>query len=682
MRIRNNISLLNSVNNLSNAVNLQSNSSYKLSSGNRLYSSKSDSAGLSISEKMKAQIRGLGQANRNSQDGISLVQTAEGALEEVHSMLQRMRILSVQSINGTYTDNDRDIINAEVSELLKEINKISDTTEFNKQKLLGGSTGSSGPTTIATYSLDNTALISVQNVSCLSMDEMQKDASPQKVYTSFDELRKDGLVDDNNKEINLSGNIRLENIGKLDNEKSYVIKCAAGTTLTLYNTEITTSDVPKSGITFEGTGNELIIEGSNSIFGGYGGAGINVADNVELTIKGTGTIEVQGGDGGAAIGGSTGQSCGKIVIESGNITVSGGYNGAGIGGGNGKSGGEIIISGGTVVVKDNKGDGAGIGGGANGDGGNVSISGGSVTTTGGYGGAGIGGGSGGSGGSVTISGGSVTSTGGGNGAGIGGGSTGDGGNVEISGGTINITGGENAAGIGGGANGSCDKDKITISGGSGSASGGLNAPGIGAGSGGTSTGTIAGSNSNASMDYNTDKKYEWPWTAPINPPGGGGSNGGTTGGGSSGGNTGGGGTTGGGTGSTNGKGIILQIGANQGNILHIDIDTINTDTLGITKLSTKTAKDAEDSIGLIDTAISKVSDVRSRLGAYMNVLSITTNYLNNTEENMQASQSRIADADYATEALEYARSNILIKAGQAMIAQNKQNTGNVLSLLN
>lgn len=672
MRIRNNISLLNSVNNLSNAVNLQSNSSYKLSSGNRLYSSKSDSAGLSISEKMKSQIRGLGQANRNSQDGISLVQTAEGALQEVHSMLQRMRILSVQSINGTYTDNDRDIINAEVSELLKEINKISDTTEFNKQKLLGGSTGSSGTTTIATYSLDNTA------ISCLSMDEMQRDASVQKVYTSLDELRNAGLITENgaNKTIKLSGNVRLEGI-KLD---ATTIECAEGTTLTLSNVQISASDNPYSALKFTGKNNELIVEGTNRLIGGYKASAINVNASTELTIKGTGSLRAEGNEGSAGIGGNDKESCGKISIESGTINVTGGYNGAGIGGGNGGSGGEISISGGTVTIEGSKGNGAGIGGGSGGSGGNVTISGGTVTSNGGGNGAGIGGGSGGSGGNVTITGGTVTSSGGVNGAGIGGGANGNGGNVTINGGTINITGGENGSGIGGGSGGAGGTTKIDYDKSSGSATGGVNAPGIGAGNGNNNQGTLE--NDNGSMKENGNI-YKWPYTAPTNPPGGGGSSGGTTGGGgSSGGNTGGGGTTGGGTGSTNGKGIILQIGANQGNILNIDIDTINTDTLGITKLSTKTAKDAEDAIGLIDTAISKVSDVRSRLGAYMNVLNITTNYLNYTEENMQASQSRIADADYATEALAYARSNVLIQAGQAMIAQNKQNTSNVLALLN
>ncbi|MEG0614760.1 MAG: hypothetical protein RR540_03310, partial [Oscillospiraceae bacterium] len=114
----------------------------KLSSGYRINKAGDDAAGLAISEKMRGQITGLGQAVRNSQDGISLLQTAEGALNETHSILQRMRELSVQSANGTYDDTtDRKQINKEMESLKAEIDRISTSTEFNGKKLLDGSMG-------------------------------------------------------------------------------------------------------------------------------------------------------------------------------------------------------------------------------------------------------------------------------------------------------------------------------------------------------------------------------------------------------------------------------------------------------------------------------------------------------------------------------------------------------------
>ncbi|HBY21398.1 MAG TPA: flagellin, partial [Clostridiales bacterium] len=117
MRINHNLMALNTYNNLSATGASQAKSMEKLSSGLRINRAGDDAAGLAISEKMRAQIRGLGQASRNAQDGISLLQTAEGALNETHSILQRMRELAVQSANGTMTDADRVNIQSEVSQL-------------------------------------------------------------------------------------------------------------------------------------------------------------------------------------------------------------------------------------------------------------------------------------------------------------------------------------------------------------------------------------------------------------------------------------------------------------------------------------------------------------------------------------------------------------------------------------
>ncbi|MDF2944216.1 MAG: flagellin domain protein [Herbinix sp.] len=114
-------------------------STEKLSSGYRINRAGDDAAGLSISEKMRGQIRGLDQASTNAQDGISLIQTAEGALQETHSILQRMRELAVQSSNDTNVTADRDSIKAELTSLTDEITRIATQTEFNTKKLLDGS---------------------------------------------------------------------------------------------------------------------------------------------------------------------------------------------------------------------------------------------------------------------------------------------------------------------------------------------------------------------------------------------------------------------------------------------------------------------------------------------------------------------------------------------------------------
>ena len=143
MRINTNVAAMNTYSRLTAANTAKSNSLAKLSSGLRINKAGDDAAGLAISEKMKAQIGGLTQAKRNAQDGISLVQTAEGALNESHSILERMRDLTVQGKNGTLTDEDRESINKELNALHSELTRISDTTEFNTQNLLG-STATTG----------------------------------------------------------------------------------------------------------------------------------------------------------------------------------------------------------------------------------------------------------------------------------------------------------------------------------------------------------------------------------------------------------------------------------------------------------------------------------------------------------------------------------------------------------
>jgi len=145
MRINHNIAALNTYRQLTANTLNASKSIEKLSSGLRINRAGDDAAGLAISEKMRGQIRGLEQASRNAQDGISLIQTAEGALNEVHSILQRMRELATQAANSTNTGADREQLQKEFNQLTSEINRIGNTTEFNTQKLLNGNVSGASP---------------------------------------------------------------------------------------------------------------------------------------------------------------------------------------------------------------------------------------------------------------------------------------------------------------------------------------------------------------------------------------------------------------------------------------------------------------------------------------------------------------------------------------------------------
>ena len=161
MIINHNITALNTHNKLSSASAAQGKSMEKLASGLRINKAGDDAAGLAISEKMRAQVRGLDQASRNAQDGISLTQTAEGALNETHDILQRMRELSVQASNDTNTGDDRNEIQKEINQLNSEVDRISNTTEFNTQSLLNGSLGAKGTS-------NNTANVDVVSTSGLA----------------------------------------------------------------------------------------------------------------------------------------------------------------------------------------------------------------------------------------------------------------------------------------------------------------------------------------------------------------------------------------------------------------------------------------------------------------------------------------------------------------------------------
>jgi flagellin len=171
LRINQNIAAMNSYRNLSVTDGQMSKSLEKLSSGFRINRAADDAAGLAISEKLRSQVNGLNTASSNAQNAISLVQTAEGALNETHSILQRMRELSVQSANDTNTSEDRAQIQKEVAALKEEVTRISDQTQFNGQELLDGTfTGTfqiganSGQTLSLTITNQDTTTLGINGV--------------------------------------------------------------------------------------------------------------------------------------------------------------------------------------------------------------------------------------------------------------------------------------------------------------------------------------------------------------------------------------------------------------------------------------------------------------------------------------------------------------------------------------
>jgi len=240
MIINHNIAALNTIRQLSvNATNTQK-ALEKLSSGLRINSAADDAAGLAISEKMRGQIRGLDMAQKNAQDAISLIQTAEGALNETHSILQRMRELAVQASNDTNTVDDRNELQKEINQLKSEVDRISTDTEFNTKKLLNGSianTASVSGTNTAkitgatlendnlasgTYKVDVSSVTVLHDVSSTQNDTSLSSFSADtgKTLTPGDytvELKANGsnfdviITDANGKQVATASNVAIDN---------------------------------------------------------------------------------------------------------------------------------------------------------------------------------------------------------------------------------------------------------------------------------------------------------------------------------------------------------------------------------------------------------------------------------------------------------------------------------------
>ncbi|MGE7307350.1 flagellin [Priestia megaterium] len=292
MRINHNIAALNTYRQYNSANAAQSKTMEKLSSGMRINSAADDAAGLAISEKMRGQVRGLDQASRNAQDGISMIQTAEGGLNETHDILQRMRELSVQASNDTNTVDDRKEIQKEVEQLKSEVNRISDNTEFNTQKLLNGSLGAVGTSS----DTSKVTLTSATGLKKGDYDVTISTAATQKA-TAAGSATFDGTIDNALKTADLSINgvkIDFSDLADDADSNAVVAKINSYSDKTGVTASSTSNKIALKTDTY-GSDTKLLLSGSNAAkFGGAvsGGADavatITDENNVAETITGTG----------------------------------------------------------------------------------------------------------------------------------------------------------------------------------------------------------------------------------------------------------------------------------------------------------------------------------------------------------------------------------------------------------
>lgn len=405
MVIQHNLSAFNTNRQLGMVTKKISQSAEKLSSGYKINRAADDAAGLSISEKMRKQIRGLQKASENIEDGISLVQVADGALNETTDILQRMNELSIQAANGTNSANDRKAIQMEIDQLCTEINRIANTTSFNQSvyplKSVGyyypGNDeyipGINAPTAspIAPKPLDDIDI----SQGCIHLNGLSGypsyvDADGKTHYVLGS--GKYEITNVSNCVIDVSGNVTLANT----NLTNVTIDCAAGTSLSVSNVKIdnsahTTSTTGGIGaaVTFHGAGNTLNCYNKNEFNGGMdsykiftdslnnvpyhiAGSGIHVESSAKLTINGTNssTLIAHGCDTNEWV--SYGNEASRIDSN-------------GIGSNFHEDGGTIVINSGTINAYTNIAERTGMGSGCIGGGNNtnITINGGNVNAYGG-----------------------------------------------------------------------------------------------------------------------------------------------------------------------------------------------------------------------------------------------------------------------------------------------------------
>lgn len=521
MRINTNISALRASNNLNKTNNALSKSLERLSSGYRINKAADDAAGLAIAQKMRTQIAGLEQADRNSSDGISLIQTAEGALVEVQSMAQRIRELSVQAANGTNTDSDRVAIQAEIDELTEEMERISETTEFNTLNLLDGScdrksfsdqpkvslVSSSESVTVGKYKLEITqdarqAVLYGMNLSWIDA-QTPKEVKEAQAGT-----------------ININGVDVLLETG--DTMEEVYAKIREGC-------EKVNIDVFPTTATAPSTADTAIEAGACAETAYYTTSQLTSSSRLVFVTK------EYGSDQEININCSNATLIKKLANDSTNPTAG------------------LTAKGVDVVAKfpSDRGD---------------------YTKT------------------ATIS---------------------------ASGNMITVT----------------DQNGFELE---------FEAERLGTDFGiDVKIGSTTAATSPAAM---SDQIV----TTTVLSAGS----------------------------------LKLQVGANEGQVVEVAIQKINPKTLGINNINVKTDQGAQSAITACDVAINKISELRSKLGAYQNRLEHTVTNLGVASENMTEALSRIEDTDMASEMATYTQNNVLTQAGTSMLAQANQLPQQILSLLN
>ena len=519
MVVQHNMSAANANRMLNVTSSSVSKTTEKLSSGYRINRAADDAAGLSISEKMRGQIRGLNKASSNAQDGISLIQTAEGALNESHSILQRMRELSVQAANGTETDDDREAVQNEIEQLQSELTRISDTTEFNTMKLLDGSqsgekvsvsVGKSAATG-ATSTTDATAQV---NTMAAAVTAVGDDADSKFTVTILDK----------------NGNTSTTSV-TLHYDKASGKYSVDGKELTAADTAASSATVAKSGDAFAEALSKTDLGKSYDI--------TNTAGKLTFTAK------------------EKGATASAILVS---------QNGADA----------------TATTKTNG------------------------TGTDEYT-------------SINAAIGAYDGTG----------------NIEDSIFTVN---GEKFAYVTDPSKlGDDYKDVNYVE---------------------TATvDTAAAKNMAKLINSKTGINAEvanGATAVDLKP-----------------------------SSTATGKGIELQIGANEGQTMSFTLGDMSAAALGVdgSNVDLSSQESAKKATTTIDNAIKTISKARGQMGAVQNRLEHTINNLDTASENLQTSESRIRDTDMAKEMVEYSKNNILMQAGQSMLAQANQSNQGVLSLL-
>ena len=564
MIVQHNMSAMNANRMLGVTSSSLSKSTEKLSSGYRINRAADDAAGLSISEKMRSQIRGLNKASSNAQDGISLIQTAEGALNESHSILQRMRELSVQASNGTETDDDREAVQKEISQLQDELTRISSTTEFNTMKLLDGSLGSkSASSQGAVLTGTNVATFSATG---LDSNSVKKDLSGLAGTTVKDTFEIDGqkfTIDwSKGKAKDFASKYSVD----LANMTESQTKALASDLETLLNESA--ADAGVSGavkVAYKADGQITVTSNNNgekSSFGFVGTDATTVGDGANATDS-LGAVMFSGTAGANAA--KTADATMKIANTiANNSTFTMTINGT-----------EVQAK---ITAAINEGD-------------DMKAA------------------------ATTIQDAVQTAV--------------DAYNTAMGTGTTTEA---------------LTKTDFTVT---------------------------ANKDGSFNIEYAGDKEVSFSFgEATVN---------GLTG------------TTATKLGLTNkqsasatsNKGIELQIGANEGQTMEFTIDDMSAAALGVAgnKVDLATQDGAQKATTTIDAAIKKVSAQRSKLGAVQNRLEHTIANLDTAAENTQTSESRIRDTDMASEMVVYSKNNILLQAGQSMLAQANQSNQGVLSLL-